>query len=201
MRSAFIVIESLRNAYDLLVLHSSAWLGRVLRFEDSDGFDWAACWQLLDIEPQWVDQMCDSQMRWESGCLKVAKRYEGDAEAKSLVEMALMNVWSFRRFSDSRWISLGSSCRTLLAAVVLGLPDLVDEILANPRASSYFLSGFKHFSDRVARMTATVATCSFVSDSVLAALLDDDRVPNMLPRLVADIKDDLAYAMGIEQSA
>ena len=200
MRSAFIVIESLRNAYDLLVLHSSAWLGRVLRFEDSDGFDWAACWHLLDIEPQWVDQMCDSQMRWESGCLKVAKRYEGGAEAKSLVEMALMNVWSFRRFSDSRWISLGSSCRTLLAAVVLGLPDLVDEILANPRASSYFLSGFKHFSDRVARMTATVATCSFVSDSVLAALLDDDRVPSMLPRLVADIKDELAYAMGIDQS-
>ena len=114
--------------------------------------------------------------------------------------MALMNVWSFRRFSDSRWISLGSSCRTLLAAVVLGLPDLVDEILANPRASSYFLSGFKHFSDRVARMTATVATCSFVSDSVLAALLDDDRVPSMLPRLVADIKDELAYAMGIDQS-
>jgi hypothetical protein len=77
MRSAFIVIESLRNAYDLLVLHSSAWLGRGLRLEDGDGFDWAACWHMLDIEPQWVDQMCDLQMRWASGCLKVAKRYEG----------------------------------------------------------------------------------------------------------------------------
>lgn len=44
------------------------------------------------------------------------------------IATTLLAVWRFRKFTESRWLTVGTSCRTLVAAVILGFDDLFREI-------------------------------------------------------------------------
>ena len=61
----WIVFESLKNAYDILVLSLPSWLGRVLAFEDHEApDDLEAFWILMGLEPQWVQLLVVLQLRF-----------------------------------------------------------------------------------------------------------------------------------------
>ena len=49
----------------------------------------------------------------------------GDQDLAEAIAGALMSVWKIRRFSESRWLTIGSSCRILIAGLATGLDDLV----------------------------------------------------------------------------
>ena len=40
----------------------------------------------------------------------------------------LLGAWRFRKFTESRWLTIGTSCRTLVCGVVYGLYGLVARI-------------------------------------------------------------------------
>ena len=47
----------------------------------------------------------------------------GDQDLVEAISGALMSVWKIRRFSESRWLTIGSSCRVLIAGLVTGLDN------------------------------------------------------------------------------
>ena len=52
-------------------------------------------------------------------CLQI-----GDRDLAESVSACLMSVWRFRKFSESRWLTLGTTCRTLVAAVATEFDNL-----------------------------------------------------------------------------
>lgn len=119
VRNMFIVVEPLRNSYDHLVTNTRGWLRNVVVFEDWDA-PWAGdLWRLCQTDPAWSEEIVDLGIRWEGSHLKVAAKFKDSADVYNTIAVVLLQTWQFRAFSDSPWITLGSSRRTLLSSMLL----------------------------------------------------------------------------------
>ena len=49
----------------------------------------------------------------------------GEQELTETVVATLMSLWKFRKFTESRWLTIGSSCRVMVAGLLTGLDDFV----------------------------------------------------------------------------
>lgn len=125
-----------------------------------------------------MELLLDHQVRWESGGLYVAARFEGDPDILNLVSTALLSIWRYDKWSASRWISIGPVCRALAASMATGLRDLVGFVRKQPHTSEYFIHNFGRIeSDAGLRRFVVVAGISaWVADSALLLVVDDDRV-------------------------
>ena len=182
------MLESLRNGFGELVRHVGPWIAKRLIFKDWHTPFVAELWTTLELDQDVVELLVALQLRWEDGHLACAKAYEACDDVVQQVTMCLLRCWRFKKFSDSRWVSIGTSCRCMLSALALGLADLVEFVLASDTASTYFISGFKYLDKDVKRLLGVVGMSSFLSDSLLSQLLEDDRVLRTLPSLESDIR-------------
>ena len=84
------------------------------------------------------------QLRWDpsDGRLKVARQFLHSSTVTEEVLKVLKATWKFAQFSESRFIGMGSTSRTLVASVCLGLQDLVSYIKARPDESNWYTNGF-----------------------------------------------------------
>ena len=137
LRSMFIVIESLRNSLDELVIHLRPWLARETCFEDDVNHDWRELWLLCGLSSEWVEIAEKSHLRFVDGFLKVSTAMREEPNLMQLLETFILNAWQWRRFNDARWATVGPSCRYVLASFLLGLDDLVSGVLATPGAHTY----------------------------------------------------------------
>jgi hypothetical protein len=63
MRSCFITVESLRNAFSLLTRHLGGWLARVVRYANWEGVDLARTYTIFGVTEDWLPLMLDVQAR------------------------------------------------------------------------------------------------------------------------------------------
>ena len=85
-----------------------------------------ACWQ---VEPKWVEEMLDLQIRWHDGNLKVSEKLKERPSVYDRVSIVLLPSWTFRQHSDSRWLTLGSCAKSVVVALALGLDAYVNYLL------------------------------------------------------------------------
>lgn len=198
LRGLFVCIESLRNGFSLLMRNLRPWLREVVAYRDRPEFPHRQLWQLLGVDPNIADIAEELQLMFEDGKLCVARKFENSASLWESIELVLLSIWAFRKYSDSRWLSLGPSCRCLMAAQVVGVHDFVKWIVARPENSRYYIGGFvEHWSSAVAHLAAVVATASFPADAALAAMMEDDRVAMTVEAIEEDIKAEVKYVQSL----
>jgi hypothetical protein len=191
MRSAFIVIASLRNGFVTLTANVSAWVRATLKFEDwgSSARVLPEVWMLLLRDSELIAALSLMQLRFEEGCLKVARLYEDVHDVVNQVVTILMKLWLFQNFTDSRWCTLGPVSRTMVACFLLGLDHCVSYIMSLEKVSKFYISGFPvHCTAQVKRLFAIVSISSHVPDAILFLLLKDDRVAMQLDEIDAQIQ-------------
>lgn len=89
---------------------------------------------------------------------------------------AVMYSMKLDRFSDSRWCTLGRSCRQLVLGQLLGVDGLVHAVLADSQASDYYLGGYRRKTDQMIHFACLAAFASVPCDRLLADLMKDDRI-------------------------
>ena len=72
----------------------------------------------------------------------------------------MLCVFRLKKFSGSRWVTVGESCRSLLAAMSLGLEGLVSMVRESPKASGYHIHGFGQLGHDTVRYDAVAAASS-----------------------------------------
>ena len=197
VRDLYIGIDSLRNSIELLNRHMAEWIAQKLDFVPdrpyADGEYRRCLWLSLDLEAETAEILAhELQFHFEDGRIKVTEQKVGDPELIDLIIKCLQSAWKFRRFTDSRFMTAGSSCRTLLAAYLLGISDLVDMILDAPGKSPFYLGGFKRLELEENRKIV-VAKCAFISqavEGVLIEILADPRVALRLDELWQVLAED-----------
>ena len=163
LRGLFISIESLRNGFSLLMKNLRPWLCEVVAYEDDHLLPHHDLWVLLGLDPNVAEVAEALQLRWDGGKMKVAERWADDGNVWEAIELVVTHIWAFRKYSESRWLSLGPSCRALLAAQVAGVCEYVQWVLSRPGNSRYYLGGFvDYFTPAVAHLVACLATGCFV---------------------------------------
>ena len=116
----YIVIESLRNSYELLHRVAPSFVAKHLRFSAAhlDGDSLRQLWNALSVDPEASVQLCELELRWsfEDRRLYVHEAWRGSEGLEQKVVALLTSVFRFEKYASSRFMSVGASSRTVAAA-------------------------------------------------------------------------------------
>jgi hypothetical protein len=201
LKDMHIVLESLRNSFTLLVERLPAFLEQHLAFS-ADSYDVEevlAFWRCMGIGADMLEAVAEVNPWWSAadGHLWVNGRLADDSEATEKVSHILLYLFKWRKFTESRWITIGPACRSLLWGLCVGLERLVAMTRADPKATDFHLHGFAKLSMDLKRYAVVASLVSYVPDAMLAEVVADDRVALMAEQLLEVLADEVSWVQSL----
>lgn len=195
-----IVIEALRNSFELLLARLPTFLAQHLAFypEAFEAETVAGFWRAMGIEAHMVDRLAEVNPWWSEGFLWVNGNLAQDADVVEKVSFVLMYLCKWRRFCEARWVTIGPCCRPLIWCLCVGLETWVSLTRADPSATDYHLHGFARLSPRIKKCCAVAAIAANVVDAVLVEALVDDRLARRADELRRLMMEEVEWVEGIE---
>ena len=196
MKEIWKSFASLRSGFSLLVQHAGSWISSFIVWREWAFVQQEALWAMLNLPPTLREELIELQLRWEDGSLCVHPRHQSQVGIIKRIEVILLKLWGFKDWTDSRWLTMGPQCKCLIAARLTGIDSLVRYTCGLPHVSDFHLGNYQ--PDAASNyFVARVAISSFVCDSAMAILLEDDRVPRQWQSLQTEINDELDYLHSI----
>ena len=200
VKGLYIGIASCRNAYNLLFLMLHGFLREHLQFA-SHGLPSEdvlyAMWSDLGLEPKVAEELGALGLLYEHDAVWVRPELEGSTDLVARVHGAFVSVMKFRKFSESRWVSVGSCSRSLVAAQLIGLPALVQAVRDSP-LSQYYIHGYWDWLTSDSLKYGVVAALSGrVVDAALIMILEDDRIAGRGHELEAAMQEEWEWLTSI----
>ena len=112
-----------------------------------------------------------------------------------------MIVFRFRQFSSSRWITIGCSLRTLIAACALGIRRLHQLTVDDPKVGTYDLGGFGKLTSPMLRFNVVAAIYSRPTEALSLAVLEEDRAVRNLKVYEAHLQHEIDWTMGVDAAS
>ena len=79
----------------------------------------------MGFEMETVEALASTlQFQHHGGRLWVSEELQGTLDLVDLVTAALLSTWFIVKFSGSRWLTIGTSSRSLVVALLIGFEDL-----------------------------------------------------------------------------
>ena len=202
----YIVSMSIRRSMDIVHDHLPVWLARNIdygpRLSDMELSRMYAFWVALDVEPDLVHILTyELHLRADraSGRLIIRRDIE-ENDIVDLVYRALQTLWAIRSWTASRFLTMGSASRRLVAAMYTGIEPFVETLLSNPSVMKYHLEGFRRLADPRVRRTVVIASlASRPADAVLAVLMEDNRAALRLPELKAALVEEIEWVSDLSE--
>ena len=181
MRDVYIAIESLRRSADLIDSHMYAWISGNVRVREDRGQEWVqhrrTLWHELGVDVETAELLAaDLQLWWEGGRLSVLRGAFADRDLWDAIASALMAAWRFAKFTESRWLTVGSSARTLTVGLLTGLESLVRFIEKDELAGKWYLKGFRRLHADRKQFLVVAAIVGRVPEAFQYQLMKDSRV-------------------------
>jgi hypothetical protein len=196
-KDLFICVDSVRNGLASLLAEVGVWITARLQFETES---WPAAeivWKTLGVEPHIWDVLVELQLRFHDGRLMVHASVADDPSLADKLSSSLLYVWRLRRYTSSRWLTVGETCRTLVRAMLSGLGDLISFAKSNPKISQYSLHGWERMSDDIRHFVGVCALSSYTPDCFLISVLEDDRVGLLLNELKENVELEFKWLLGL----
>lgn len=193
LKDLYTAIDGLRNATDLLHRYFPGWIVTHLDFEDDENLppqdELLELYLVLSVDTDIIDILIFDLHLWcVGGRVKVSKACRGEPDLVEKVSFALFGLWAFKQFTDSRWITVGLSCRGMLCGLLTGLDSLVTYIRKNTGASDFYIKHYDKLTEPIKKFVVVAAVSSHVSDGWLTELLKDGRVPLNMDALEAALQ-------------
>ena len=199
VKDLHIVTLSLRNSFKILHSHVHSFLMSHLQFDHvAHNFDEVAeFWQTTGIEADMIELVVDVNPWWRNGALWVSGQLEGKPDVLEKVAAVVVYMFKWRKFSDTRWCTIGTSCRDLLRSLCVGLEQLAAITRADAHVTDYHLHGIVRLSDSIRKYTVVASVVSFVPDAVLVEVMLDDRLVRRPAELHEAMVDELKWLEAI----
>jgi hypothetical protein len=197
-RDCYVAVESLRNSTMTLHLYAPHWV--VLRAvpvaaqDPMELEDRRWLWTALCVEFEAVEVLTERlQLRFVHGQLLLCEDFMAADElwVEQVVD-ALSHIWQFQKWSESRFLALGASARSLVAAMLCGLDDFHAWLLTQD-VSLFYLRGYGRLEADRREYIAAACFISRVPDAALSELLEDGRVPMKFNELVSACCEELRW--------
>lgn len=199
LKDIYISIESLRNSYGLLHDNLAAWVQETLAFveEPEPADNLQQLYTAMGVEPEWVATISEMGLLFRNGRLEVSAAQMNKPTLFDDLCTCLLYLWRFVRFSDSRWCTVGLSCRVLTVALLTGVSSLVERLLADKKVSNFNIGGFQKLAKDARFFVVLASICSYPADSVFGELLDDGRVARRLDTLEATLACEMRFVCNL----
>ena len=198
-RHLYAILESTRSSFKILHTRLGPFVSGVLRgsadvppYEDLYRF-----YVSLGVRPDLADHMSEIRLHWNGKELIVTEEASKKIGIVNKVRTLMLGCMGFRKYTDSRWTTVGDSCRSLMASVALGLRSFFDSCHDDPKCSKYYLAGAKHLDDTVCLYAAVAAVSSVVSDTLLVEMMADDRLASRGAELTALANEELQWIQSL----
>lgn len=199
MKDVFIAMVSLCNCSKRIIDYLNVWLPDVLEIVDIEGCpgerELRDLWEAVGVPERAVDDIVRVRMHWRGEKLCVAGGASGSEEEPMIHAVChiLFQIWSFRRFTESRWASIGPAARSAMAGRLSGLDHLVRAMLDDKEEGNYLLSGYRRMSPEVAEFLGVTALYTRPAESHVRSVLEDGRVAKTLDTLVENVQEQWEY--------
>ena len=205
LKDTWVSMAALANSSRQLLDALPSWLGEVLHFapaRDCPSED-ALCslWVALGVAPRVVEEVVALRLHVRDGALYVLDSVTEDkgGSVAQRVSWVLISIWTFARFTTSRWLSVGVACRCSVAEHLSGLGLLADAQLDSD-APKYHLNGYKRKSPEVDQFVGIIALASYPADAALRVLLEDSRLCRCADDVLAEIDHEAAFLTNLPES-
>ena len=129
----------LRNSFVLLHSHFCAFLLKHVVFDQP--MEAAAAvsdfWQLLGIPVDMLEDLVAVNPEWRDNQLHVNAGLQEDSSCMERLSSVVLYVFKLRKFSESRWATMGPSCRAVLCSLAVGLEQLVHLTSQDPSVYAF----------------------------------------------------------------
>ena len=71
---------------------------------------------------------------WANGHMLVSDTFANEEDIYQDIASTMLSLLSLHPFTESRWLTIGRSCRSLVIGLLFGLEDLVQYVLGMPGA-------------------------------------------------------------------
>jgi len=205
LRDVYVAIESLRNSADVISSHVAGWVTKSLRLHPDRGDTWVdqrrALWNALGIDMETAETLAsDLQLCWLDGALCAREGAGGDADLCETISTCLMSIWRFHKFTESRWLTVGTSARTVVAALLTGIESLVRAIEKDPTCSKFYIRGFGRLATSRKWFLVRAAIVSRVAEGFQAELMEDSRVTRTYDALWRSAVDEVKWVVDLPVS-
>lgn len=201
LKSLHIAIESLRNSFALLTAELPAFLMQHIAWSDAprDEDRIQEFWQALGVHVDHLEHVVYVNPLWREGRLCVNAAVAEEVDPIGAVSSALLCICAWRKFTDSRWATVGVACRALVASLCAGLVPWVAQARRNPKNTDYHLHGFQFLTASVKISACVAALASYPAEGGLLEVLADDRLAKRLEVVEGSMLEDIAYVEGLGQ--
>ena len=157
VKRLFMVNRSLREAYDLIHQTIDKFVLEKLDLDPSpwDKQEVYSFWVSLGVESKVADELARLNLQWRDRKLWVGSVEESGDALRQQVSGCLKNAYKFRVFTESRWLSVGESCRNLSVALLLGIEGVVDMFRSSGDHSDWYIHGVRP----VDRLSEAILSC------------------------------------------
>ena len=205
IRDCYVGIEALRRSMGLISSHVAEWVVLHLRFDPPCSQqrcdERKALWDALDVDLETSDLLAHTlQLFYRDGCLHVSAECQFMPGLVDLVTNCLLSCWRFVRWSESRFLTVGSASRTIVAAFLTGISGLVGFIKKDPEASMFYLNGFFRFKEEQTTFMVQCAIISRVADSVMQDLMEDSRVAKRYDQLWELLAEEMYWVVSLSDA-
>ena len=183
LTNLYVAMSSFKTAQVVAASSLGAWLDVVICPKDPSLCppvpDLEILYDTLLVDADLKSILLQTQLHWDPKAAKlcISDVYMADAQDWSAdISTVILSACSFVRFTASRWLTLGSSCRQWLLASILGFQHLFQHLKTTGALTPWASSGGDKMGDAEKQFCAVVGLCSHVSESCLAIALEDCRL-------------------------
>lgn len=108
-----------------------------------------------------------------------------------------MCVAQFRKFTDSRFLTVASSMRSLCGALALGLEQWLRLVYEDEAQSQYYIRGSKRLTEAINKYSVVASFAAWPADAAMVALMEDDRLVATVDSIEADLMVELQWLADI----
>ena len=201
IKDLHIVIESLRNSFMLVHSRIGAWLAKTVSFDERehDSDDINSFWSAVGVSGEWLEVVVDLNPWFADGRLWVAAKWNGHGKLDENLSRSLLYLFKFRQYTDSRWCTIGASCRVLVSCLAVGLESLIAFVRDDPGASDFYLHGFGRLTPEIKQYAVLASMVAYVPDSFLVEVMVDDRIGKRLSHLKTTMAEELSWLYSVNE--
>ena len=193
IKDLHIVLESMRNSFTLLHAQLPHFLRShlVADLPPEDMESAMEFWQLLGVEADHLEEIAYVNPWFFDGALHVSSSLADEGDRLERVSGAILYLFRWRRFVDTRFCTIGAAMRSLLASLSVGCHELVNRARQEKDTTDYHLHGFTRLQQPHLEYIVLATVCAWVPEGALFLVLEDDRLVRRYDDLNETLMDEL----------
>jgi len=155
LKDIHIAFASVRQSSDLIDDHVPDLINEKLDIYDDELYtdeNTKKLWRAFGVEENVVEDVSMVSLFAQKGRIHVNRKLTAIPDWKNWLCSRLLTLYTLGMFTQSRFLSLGTCSRGMMAALAGGLGILVDMLIADKTVHQHFIRGFRRLKQRLRRL-------------------------------------------------